>query len=136
MRRHPDTDEWDLKFGEPLRDDPRAVALFNEMGPEASSGKHATLRSTLVPPGCTYEIHEYDGQESVRVLPDIDRDRIIEDFLPLMRQHPVNDDNKMSDQTRQLLNSGLTFKEFHNNLCSNMKAYLKAHKEGNTHHDG
>ena len=54
-------DKWDIK-----RDDPKVIALIEEMGSEFVSDKFACLVVVEVPEEATdYMIREYDGYESV-----------------------------------------------------------------------
>lgn len=52
------------------RSDPRAVALFEERGSEWSSGEGAMLELVTIPDVFAdfWEIEEYDGNETVRIL--------------------------------------------------------------------
>lgn len=150
-RRHPE--ETINVYTDDYRDDQDAVALFNELGSKASSGKHAKLKSVLVPPGCKYRVSEYDGMETVYVMPDINKGKILDDLLQMLRpaMEPdttvpdlsldasiSNSDVKLdaslptltglkteglSALTRQLLQSNMTFKEFKAKLHSDMHAY-------------
>lgn len=126
-RRHggnPDRDSEE--FREPECDDPKAIALFDELGIAASSFRQGQLRSVLVPPGCTYYFRDGGG---IRVFPDIDdnqtTNQIMEDLLQLAR-HSAHDVS-VSTQTRQLLDSGLTFQKFRSDAYANMRAYQANH---------
>lgn len=75
----------DRKFSEYSKDrtDPMVIKLFQELGSDDSSGRHAALRIAWVPREfLEHVIHdEYDGIESVKVLFDeIDAD-LLHDFL-------------------------------------------------------
>ena len=51
--------------GEAVRSDPRLVEVVERMG-EGANGPHAKLKIVEIPDGVEFEIHDYDGQESVR----------------------------------------------------------------------
>lgn len=48
-----------------VRTDPDLIAVVKELGDEAE-GKHARLRIVEIPDDITWEIHDYDGIETVR----------------------------------------------------------------------
>lgn len=68
--------EFEKEFGDKinkhnynLRDDPRAITLFNKLGSETSSGKHSKLKIVYLPNELKeyYYVSEYDGKEDVHV---------------------------------------------------------------------
>lgn len=54
------SDNWDA-----YRADPRLIAAIERVGEDASSGSCSMVRIVEIPDGIEWEIHEYDGQESV-----------------------------------------------------------------------
>jgi len=47
------------------RDDLDLIAVVEELGTEKASGEYAELEVLEIPDGIEYEIHEYDGLESI-----------------------------------------------------------------------
>jgi hypothetical protein len=47
------------------RTDDTLIEIFEEIGSERTSGDHAELQLVEIPDGCEYDIHEYDGMESI-----------------------------------------------------------------------
>ncbi len=60
----PEKSAFGMYFPEMERDDPRLVAVIEELGDKAN-GACAKLRVIEVPDGQPWEIDEYDGLESV-----------------------------------------------------------------------
>jgi hypothetical protein len=129
-RRHPGT-RINI-YDDDHREDPKAIALFDEMGSAASSGKHAKLKSTVVPPGCKYRLREYDGMETMLIMPAINKAEIIDDLLQMLRQklelaQSASEPIEPKPMTRRLLASNMTFKEFKAQLFGDMDAYKTQH---------
>lgn len=96
-----------------LRDDANAIALFEELGSEASSHKHSKLKCFEYPDHFKYKIDEYDGKETVYTKPDIP-DVVIDDLLWLARKASVdNSERTMHNVTKDMLASNCnTYREF------------------------
>ena len=101
-RRFPD--KAITSYDEGCRSDPDAVALFEELGSEESSGHYAELSVMEIPDDVNWSIREYDGRESVQW--DIPNDRIIQDLMDILKGRKK--ETEVSKFTQMMIQKDLT----------------------------
>ena len=85
--RHPDRPLENDCLARKNRADPDIIALFEELGSEKSSGHYAKLEIDEIPDGMKWNIHDYDGMESVEYT--LPYEQIIVDLLNIIKKRDV-----------------------------------------------
>ena len=114
-KRHPDKtrklDRWHVE-----RSDPDVIALFEEKGPEWSSGRCSNLDVEEIPDDVEYHVDEYDGLETVTW--DIPKDEIIKDLMDILKGRKKEDET--SKFTQMMLQKDLTCWQLRSTLISSL----------------
>ena len=124
-KRYPEL-KLDYYVSHKLRSDPRILEVFEEFGSGRSSGPYSKIKVREIPDNVEYDIHDYDGMESVGW--DIPTETIINDLLKILRKEDV----ELNYCTKMLLDNNLNYRSLREflkkQIASESQVHLKMQK--------
>jgi hypothetical protein len=96
------------------REVPEVIAMAKECDILKKKIGYSKLHVAKVPLGYKYQIHEYDGMESVKVM--IPYKEIIQELLDYIKNQ---DKTKLNSLTQKLLSEEVTIQNLYNKICDN-----------------